>query len=388
MSMEKVNIAICVAHPIQHEIPLYQELAKIPSVNLTVLYFSDVGIGNFNVYGLKNISYGIPVLEGYNYKILKNISPFKTYKLQFIAPDVTKELAAGKFDKVILYGYNSPTSIFVMRYCRKHNIPLYLRAEGESVQPISSKKQRVRQLLLPRIFKRFDYFLALCEANRSHYLEFGVTPEQVKFIPQTVNDEFFAGYDESNFDGLRNKYGITSDDIVFVYGSKQRADKRPMDAVKAFCELHGSVKAKLLMLSDGPLRKECEAYAKAHDKYTRIVFTGYIEFTEMRDLFGLSDVLIMTSFETIGATLYQALFSGLAILSSDMVPGWLDLVKPGINGLVYRAAWLDSLVKTITAMCESRELIETMKANSKQLSEQYTSQLTAAKLAAELTNSH
>ena len=385
--MKKTNVAICVAHPIQHEIPLYQELAKIETINLTVLYFSDFGVGNFTAYGLKNISYGIPLLEGYNYKILKNISPFKSYKLQFIAPGVTKELEEGKFDKVILYGYNSPTSIFVIRHCRKHNIPLYLRAEGESVQPISAKKKFVRQLLLPPIFRKFDYFLAICEANSAHYIEFGARPEQVKFIPQTVNDQFFAEYDQHNFDGLREKYHISKNDIVFVYGSKQRADKRPMDAVEAFCKLPGNIKAKLLMLSDGPLRKECEAYAKQHDHHHRIIFTGYIEFTEMRDLFGLSDVLLITSFETIGATLYQALFSGLAILSSDMVPGWLDLLKPGINGLTYRAGWIEALVKTIDGMCQSREMIDSMKKKSKIISEQYTSQLSAVKLAAELSHS-
>ena len=386
--MERTNVAICVAHPIQHEVPLYQQLSKIDTLNVTVLYFSDFGIGNFDYHGLRNISYGIPVLDGYRYKILQNISPFKSYKWRFIAPGVTKELAAGTFQKVILYRYNSPTSIFVMRYCRKHNIPLYLRAEGESVQPISSLKKAVRKLLLPRIFKRFDYFLAIGEANRSHYLEYGAKQEQIKFIPQTVNDNFFAHYDESNFPKLRSKYGLHPDDIIFVFGSKQRADKRPMDAVEAFCKISTSVNAKLLMLSDGPLRKECEEYAMKNAKDKRIIFTGYVEFTEMRDLFGLSDVLLITSFETIGATLFQALFAGLAILSSDMVPGWLDLVKPGVNGLVYRAASIDSLVKTIEALGQNPDLIRDMKKESKVLSEQYSSQLTASKLAEVLNNSN
>ncbi len=76
--MKKIKVAICVAHPIQHEVPLYQELAKIETLNLTVLYFSDFGIGNFSYHGLKNISYGIPLLEGYKYKVLKTYLLSKT----------------------------------------------------------------------------------------------------------------------------------------------------------------------------------------------------------------------------------------------------------------------------------------------------------------------
>jgi glycosyltransferase involved in cell wall biosynthesis len=378
--MKKLNIAICVAHPIQHEIPLYQELSKIPELNVTVLYFSDFGIGSFNTYGLKNISYGIPMLEGYQYKILKNISPFKSYKLRFISPGVTKELKNGNFDRVMMYGYNSPTSVFVINYCKKHKIPLFLRGEGESILPVSKSKQLLRRLMLPAILKKFNCFVALGQANKEFYVQYGIEPSKIKMVPQTVNDNFFAGYDVANFQELRKKYNLIEGEMIFVYGSKQRADKRPMDAVRAFCQLDTSVNAKLLMLSDGPLRKECEDYAKHNDKSNRIIFTGYIDFTEMRDLFALSDVLILTSFETIGATLFQALFSGLALLSSDMVPGWLDLIKPGTTGLVYRAADIDALEKSIDSLASNSQLVNQMKVNVKALSNHYTSRKTALKL--------
>lgn len=379
--MNKLNVAICVAHPIQHEIPLYQELSKISSLNVTLLFFSDFGIGNFDTYGLKNINYGIPMLEGYSYKILKNISPFKSYKLRFISPGILKELKKGNFDKVLMYGYNSPTSLLVIKYCNRCNIPLYLRGEGESILPISGTKKLLRKLILPGILKRFSCFVALGKANKEFYIQYGVDPQKIKLVPQTVNDNFFAAYDTNNFIKLKKKYGLKEDEIIFVYGSKQRIDKRPMDAVKAFCKLPDHIKAKLLMLSDGPLRKECENYAKLYDTHKRIVFAGYVDFSEMRDLFALSDVLLLTSYETIGATLYQALFSGLALLSSDMVPGWLDLIIPGETGFIYPAGNIETLEKRIETMANDRSLITKMKINVKKLSQQFTAKNTALKLA-------
>ena len=375
-----MKVAICAPSPIQHEIPLYQEFAKAEAMEVTVLYFSDIGVKSFSSFGMKNITYGIPMLEGYSFQFIKNISPFKSFRLRFFNPGIVEALKQGNYDAVILYGYYSATHQMVLNYCRKHKVTVYLRAEGESVQPVSQIKKWVRRMALPGVFKKFDYFLALCQANQSHYLEYGVKPEQVKFVAQTVNDVFFAEYDPSNFTGLKNKYGLKEDEIIFVYGSKQRPEKRPMDAVKAFCEIPASAKAKLLMLSDGPLKKECEAYALEHDKLNRIVFTGYIEFTEMRDLFGLSDVLLITSFETIGATLYQALFSGLAILTSDMVPGWLDVVTPGVNGLIYRGGWIEALVKSIESLTSNRDLVMSMKESSKTISHQYSTKAITKKL--------
>ena len=140
------------------------------------------------------------------------------------------------------------------------------------------------------------------------------------------------------------------------------------------------------MLSDGPLKKECEEYAKLYDEKKRIIFTGYIDFSVMRDLFALSDVLILTSFETIGATLYQALFSRLALLSSDMVPGWLDLIVPGETGFIYPGGDIDALKKVIEVMASDRLLIDKMKINVEKLSQQYTAKSTALKLEDALRN--
>ena len=151
-------MAICAPSPIQHEIPLYQELSKAASLDVTVLYFSDIGVTSFNSFGLKNITYGIPMLDGYKYKFIKNISPFNSFTFRFINPDIRKELKEGHYDAVILYGYYSPTHRLVMNYCKKHHIRLYLRAEGESVQPVSSFKKFIRRTLLPGVFKKVQSF--------------------------------------------------------------------------------------------------------------------------------------------------------------------------------------------------------------------------------------
>jgi len=74
---KRYKLAVLISHPIQYHVPIFQALAKDPQVDLTVYYCWDFGVGEERVepeFGVK-YSWDIPMLEGYNYKFLKNISP-------------------------------------------------------------------------------------------------------------------------------------------------------------------------------------------------------------------------------------------------------------------------------------------------------------------------
>ena len=69
------HVIILVTHPIQYFVPLYQEMSKEKDLNLKVLFFSDETIkgGVDKHFGIP-IHWDIPLLEGYNFKFLKNNS--------------------------------------------------------------------------------------------------------------------------------------------------------------------------------------------------------------------------------------------------------------------------------------------------------------------------
>lgn len=372
-----MKIAVLLTNPIQHEISFLRAISKYAEHEVDVVYYSDEGSQSFDYFGLKDISYGLPMLSGYRSVILKNISPFKNYKFRFISPGILKALIRGQYNLILMYGYQSPTSLLALIYAKLFKIPVLQRSEGESVQKISNLKKNLRKLIYPRIYNCFDGFTALCEANKMHYLEYGVKENDIALVPQTVNDDFFSKPDISRYPLLKLQFNINEDDIVFIYGSKLRKEKSPMDAIIAFCMLNNGVNAKLIMLSDGPERKVCEDYVKRHDLKDKIVFTGYVSFEDMRDLFNLSDVLIMTSSETIGATLYQALISGLAIISSDKVPASIDLVKVKMNGFIYPYGNTELLRSYIELIIYNQTSLPLMKQHSKRLSLEYTSENSA-----------
>lgn len=196
-----------------------------------------------------------------------------------------------------------------------------------------------------------------------------MSDERLTRVPQTIDQTFaHAKKDSAAVSSVRARYGFGDSTVVFIYLHKHRYDKRPLDVVKAFCQLDPGLDVGLLMCSDGPLRKEAEQYVQEHGGERKIHFTGYMDFEAFVNLVCASDVLVVTSEEPIGTVLYQALAGGLAILTSDRALCWMDVVKPGLNGLVFRSTWIESMVLHLRSLAENRALVESMKTHARQLS--------------------
>jgi len=373
--MSKIRVGIFHSHPVDHEVPLFRALSKQENIDLTVFYFSDRGAtGSISTFGLKDIPYGDSVLEGYSYQILKNYGMGKKWsRCAFINPEVFKIVSKKNLDVVILYGYSFASCWFVILAALLNKVPILFRGETESILARPKWKSYIRNFLLPKIYSKFDSFLSLGSASEIHYHENGVPSSHVTRVPQSIDQRFTnAKMDQIAISSIRQRFGFTEDTVIFIYIHKHRIEKRPLDIIKAFCELPPHLNVGLLMLSDGPLRREAEQYVNKYEIKRKVHFTGYVAFDELVNLMYASDVLVVTSEETIGTVLFQALACGLAILTSDRVLGWMDVVKPGENGLVFRSRWIDSLVIHLRILAENRTLVDKMKSHSKQLRSEFS----------------
>ena len=141
---------------------------------------------------------------------------------------------------------------------------------------------------------------------------------------------------------------------------------RPLDAVRAFAAAAPSFTREnaLIVCGDGELRAEAEAAARAVPS-ARIVFAGFIIQSDLREHLLASDVMINPAIEPWGCTVNEGLAAGLAMISSDWVVGWPDMVRSGVNGSVYHVGDVDALTRLIAEFGNaSDDEIETMKARS------------------------
>ena len=72
----KRRLAIITSHPIQYNVPLFALIAQEPNIELMVFYtWGEKSLGaKYDPDFKKKIEWDIPLLEGYNYKFIKNKS--------------------------------------------------------------------------------------------------------------------------------------------------------------------------------------------------------------------------------------------------------------------------------------------------------------------------
>src|SRR6476469_3204732 len=94
------RLAIITTHPVQYNAPLFKELAKRNVLDSKVFYtWGEGGLGKKYDYGFgKEIEWDIPLLEGYSYEFMTNISknPGVHHFYGIINPDLFAKIDAFK----------------------------------------------------------------------------------------------------------------------------------------------------------------------------------------------------------------------------------------------------------------------------------------------------
>jgi len=364
----KPRIAAIVEKPIQFYAPHYRQIVCDGRLDLEVLFLSDRGITPFDYHGT-TVTQEASVLEGYQWRMLRNRSIMKNSGgvLSNIVPELAATLKNGNYDAVWVHGYNLISHWAAFYECIRSRIPILLRGESENFFKRSTAKRLLKRATLRPLFKRISAFLYIGTCNRQFYEDFGVPEQRLFSVPYGVDNDWIHGSPKERCHwrkSIRRELGLSEDTLVYIFTSKHRHPKRPSDAVEAFCRLYPDANMALIMLGDGNLRLEAEAVYHSRGCGHRVFFLGLQPYSQLRCYLAAADVLVFPSVENWGMAINEAIASGLAVISSDQVAGWYDMVKPGFNGTVYRAGSIDALAAHMNGLLEHRELVAQMKKNS------------------------
>ncbi|MEK7568239.1 MAG: glycosyltransferase family 4 protein [Patescibacteria group bacterium] len=352
------RLAILTSHPIQYQAPLFKKLAERPEIDLTVYFCWDFGAGEKSLdaeFG-KKIKWDIPLLEGYEYKFLKNFSlkPSSEFFGQ-INFGIIKELRQNNYDAILVFGWNSFTNwlVFLTAFWRK--TPIFLRGENPLNQEFlkSGWKIRLKKIILGWLFKHINVFLYIGEENKKFYQFYGAPEEKLIFCPYAVdNNRFMAAAKELRIRNqeLRKRLNIEREAVAILFVGKFIEKKRPLDLLKAFQLLTTNYKPLiyLVFVGDGALRPELENYAKERN-LKNIIFTGFKNQTELPQYYATADIFVLPSGkgETWGLAVNEAMCFGLSIIVSDIVGCGSDLVKNGENGFIFPLGDVEKLAECL-----------------------------------------
>ena len=367
------RLAVIASHPIQYQCPFFRELAKCSEVDLKVLFCSDWGLKSYNDPGFgQEIKWDIPLLDGYNFEFLPNKSPFPNVSRFWglFNPQIVKKIKEGNFDAVWVHGWASLTNLLAILSAFAFNIPVLIRGESNLLQPTNPLKNYIKENILKTLFKNVSAFLAIGRYNSEFYEMHGVSKEKVYLVPYTVDNDFFF-FKAKEFlpkkTELKTKFGIPFDIPVILFSGKLIDVKRPMDLLKAYADVSKGLKAALIFVGDGLLRKKLETFAR-ENQLQHVYFMGFRNQSELPEFYAMADIFVLPSgSEPWGLVVNEAMCFGLPVIVSDQVGASGDLVKDGENGFVYPSMNINLLAEKLKMLLDNKDLMDKMGKNSKEI---------------------
>lgn len=357
------KLAIITTHPIQYYAPVFRLLAK--SCDLKVFYT----LGQHSQYDQdfkQNITWDIPLLEGYGYLFLTNTSksPGSHYYGGINNPTLIAEIESFKPDSILVYGWSYKSHLKAIRYF-SGKIPLWFRGDSNLLDEKPGLKKYVRHLFLKWVYHHIDKAFYVGSANKAYFKKFGLKEKQLIFAPHAIDNNRFGENRNPEAQQLRDSLGLKDKEYLIVFAGKLEPKKDPELLLNAFIKLN-KTNVHLLFVGNGVLEESLK-----DTSYPNVHFMDFQNQSHMPVIYQACDLFCLPSKgpgETWGLAVNEAMAAGRAILVSHRVGCAIDLVKDEKNGAIFEAGNLASLQHKLTILLEKPEkLIEMGKQSAKEI---------------------
>jgi len=341
------KLAIITTHPIQYNAPLFRLLTERKQIDIKVFYtWSQTANGEkFDPGFGQNIAWDIPLLEGYEYSFVENIStsPGSHHYKGINNPTLIKQLEEWGANAQLVYGWNFKSHWSVIRFFNK-KIPVYFRGDSTLIDENIGLKQFVRKIVLKYVYSKIYKAFYAGVANKAYFKMMGLNEQQLIFLPHAVENDRFAPVEENVHAGqkLRKSLDIPEDALVFLFAGKLEPKKQPDFLIENFVALKRD-NAYLIMAGSGELEK---SLLNTYASNSFIKFIGFQNQHQMPAVYHSSDVFVLPSKgpnETWGLAINEAMAAGKAIIASDKCGASYDLIVNNKNGFVFESDNTDSL---------------------------------------------
>jgi len=155
--------------------------------------------------------------------------------------------------------------------------------------------------------------------------DFGIK-RPIEVIPNFVNCDLYHRADNP---GMRALWAPDGEPIL-MHLSNFRPVKRILDAVEIFAMVRARMKAKLVMIGDGPDRPAAEAMARTRDIEDDVIFLG--KQNDVIAKLGLADLFLLPSrLESFGLAALEAMACEVPVIATN-VGGIPEVVEHGVDG--------------------------------------------------------
>ena len=229
----------------------------------------------------------------------------RLWYIRKVAKALSKDDASGKtpFDKVMIE--NHATLFMTMQKygnAERYADKVYYHLHNEVTNDFGCKHEIAQ---VKKVLGVSNYIVETLDRFLREHGESGLKPEQKAVWRNGVDTSRF-GSDEAKHKAkaFHTKYGISDDDIVFLFSGRLTPEKGAEELLEAFAQVVDQVpNAKLVVAGafffnsniKSPFEQKLHDLASQPQIKGRIVFTGFVDYNDMPALYEMADVCVLPS---------------------------------------------------------------------------------------------
>jgi len=308
----------------------------------------------------------VPLLEGYPYRFLKNVSrrpSTDTFK-GCDCPEVGDILIKEGFTHLLCVGWYTKVFWQAIWAAKKAGIKILSRGDSQLGMQSSLVKRWIKEIVYRPMLRVFDAHLYVGRRNFEYLRHYGVPEKRLFFSPHFVDNEWWnSRARDSGIKGLRGSVSSKAEsenrkagkNVEFLFAGKFIPKKRAMDLLEAAA---GVPEARVVLVGDGPLRGQLEERAGRPDLKGRVEFVGFKNQQELPAYLAAADCLVLPSdgTETWGLIVNEAMACGTPAIVSTACGCEPDLIRDGETGYSFQAEDILGLANCMRLFVQKREM--------------------------------
>ena len=177
--------------------------------------------------------------------------------------------------------------------------------------------------------------------------------DTVKPIETIYNFVDEREYFPRNSGNLKEQFGIQEDEKVLIHVSNFRKIKNLPHIIDAFMKIRANVKAKLLLVGDGPEKHRVMDQVKESPYMKDVLFLGKQE--NLAELYAISDLkLLLSQQESFGLVLLEAMACGVPCIGTN-VGGIPEVIEHGVDGFIVELGDTEAVAEYAVQLLQDEE---------------------------------
>ena len=225
---------------------------------------------------------------------------------------------------------------------------------------VNLKNEIIDKYFYRWILKRFDRIIFVCQSQKEYWIK--KYPEL-----EDKSDVVYNGVDtikySADYQGgqevteIKGKYKLDSNYPVVSCVAGFRKEKGHKILIEAFKGI--DEEAYLMLVGDGPLKKEIQNEVLKTHKADKVIFTG--EIRDVRPILKVSDLMVLasTAVETFSMSMLEAMAMGVPVMASD-TGGLSEAICNGENGQLIVPGDIMQLAQELKRLLSNPELMKKM----------------------------